>query len=181
MPVIFTVTHIVDSHVSIFLSNVSSRDMIVGYWRHNGDPAGPVRLFWRVFRDPTENWGAESFWRRGRGRDESIICGSRRCIATVTLHMYTSPERNTVWTQNIAIYPMCIYTKELSRFTKCIKLLKKVAQTHIRPRSWIVKGRENGSWCQNGTCFIFKINSKRGVKTSLSLEKGVSTYMPTCL
>ena len=50
-----------------------------------------------------------------RGRDESIICGSRRCIATVTLHMYTSPECNTVWSVHIL---WSRFTQERSQFKK---------------------------------------------------------------
>ena len=115
------------SRVHLFIQCVFpgyDRGILETQWLPSGPTGSNVRLFWRVFRDPTENWGAESFWRRGRGRDESIICGSRRCIATVTLHMYTSPERNTVWTQNIAIYPMCI--EELSRFTSASNFWKKL-------------------------------------------------------
>ena len=89
------------SRVHLFIQCVFpgyDRGILETQWWPSRPTGSNVRLFWRVFRDPTENWGAESFWRRGRGRDESIICGSRRCIATVTLHMYTSPECNTVWT-----------------------------------------------------------------------------------
>ena len=96
LPVISTLmTHIVDSNVSILRSfcrsvfalgyDGSIRELDVGailgweisqdrIWEPLGSqwwPSGPtgcaVRLFWRVFRDPAENWGAESFWRRGGG------------------------------------------------------------------------------------------------------------------